>query len=118
MTCPTATTRPPPYSGLGHVRQDHVARRDHVECRYDLGNRLTSWNGATVVHDNNGNMTSDGTFTYTYKPRNQVTLLKHGNQTPGQLHLRRSWTPGREDRRWHDHQARLRPMEPGAGAGL
>jgi RHS repeat-associated protein len=50
---------------------------------YDLGNRLTSWNGATVVHDNNGNLTSDGTFTYTYNPRNQLTLVKQGNQTRG-----------------------------------
>lgn len=50
---------------------------------YDLGNRLTSWNGATVVNDNNGNLTSDGTFTYTYNPRNQLTLVKQGNQTRG-----------------------------------
>jgi RHS repeat-associated protein len=50
---------------------------------YDVGNRLTSWNGAAVVHDNNGNLTSDGTFTYTYNPRNQLTLVKQGNQTRG-----------------------------------
>jgi len=36
-----------------------------------------------VVHDNNGNLTSDGTFTYTYNPRNQLTLVKQGNQTRG-----------------------------------
>ena len=50
---------------------------------YDLANRLTSWNGATVANDNNGNLTSDGTFTYTYSPRNQLTLVKQGNQTRG-----------------------------------
>jgi RHS repeat-associated protein len=50
---------------------------------YDLANRLTSWNGATVANDNNGNLTSDGTFTYTYNPRNQLTLVKQGNQTRG-----------------------------------
>ena len=50
---------------------------------YDVGNRLTTWNGTTVVSDNNGNLTSDGTFTYTYNPRNQLTLVKQGNQTRG-----------------------------------
>jgi RHS repeat-associated protein len=50
---------------------------------YDLANRLTSWNGATVANDSNGNLTSDGTFTYTYNPRNQLTLVKQGNQTRG-----------------------------------
>jgi RHS repeat-associated protein len=50
---------------------------------YDLANRLTSWNGAAVSHDNNGNLTSDCTFTYTYNPRNQLTLVKQGTQTRG-----------------------------------
>jgi RHS repeat-associated protein len=50
---------------------------------YDLANRLTGWNGATISHDNNGNLTSDGTFTYTYNPRNQLTLVKQGTQTRG-----------------------------------
>jgi len=34
-------------------------------------------------HDLNGNLTNDGTFTYTYNPRNQLTLVKQGNQTRG-----------------------------------
>lgn len=50
---------------------------------YDLANRLTSWNGATATSDNNGNLTNDGTFAYTYNPRNQLTLVKQGNQTRG-----------------------------------
>jgi RHS repeat-associated protein len=36
-----------------------------------------------VVHDNNGNLTNDGTFTYTYNPRNQLTLVEQGTQTLG-----------------------------------
>jgi RHS repeat-associated protein len=50
---------------------------------YDLANRLTSWNGATAVHDNNGNLTNDGTFTYTYNARNQVTGVSQGQTTLG-----------------------------------
>ena len=75
---------------------------------YDLGNRLTNWNGATVVHDNDGNLTSDGTFTYTYNPRNQLTLVKQGNQTRG------SNTYDGLGRR----VVRTRRVEPRAGAGL
>jgi RHS repeat-associated protein len=50
---------------------------------YDLANRLTSWNGAAVTHDLNGNLTNDGTFAYTYNPRNQLTLVEEGGQTKG-----------------------------------
>lgn len=50
---------------------------------YDLANQLTSWNGTTVTHDNNGNLTSDGTFTYTHNPRNQLTGVSQGQTTLG-----------------------------------
>jgi RHS repeat-associated protein len=50
---------------------------------YDPANRLTAWNGATVVHDNNGNLTNDGTFTYNYNARNQVTGVSQGQTTLG-----------------------------------
>jgi YD repeat-containing protein len=54
-----------------------------ANAAYDLTNRLTSWNGAAVTHALNGNLTNDGTFAYTYNPRNQLTLVKQGNQTRG-----------------------------------
>ncbi len=31
---------------------------------YDAGNRLTQWGAATLTHDDNGNLTADGTQTY------------------------------------------------------
>jgi len=37
---------------------------------YNVNNQLTSWKGATLQYDANGNLTSDGTNTYTWNPRN------------------------------------------------
>ena len=50
---------------------------------YDLTNQLTSWNGAAVTNDLNGNLTAQGGLTYTYNARNQLTTVKQGNTTLG-----------------------------------
>ena len=34
---------------------------------YDIANRLTSVDSVTYTWDNNGNLLSDGVFTYTYR---------------------------------------------------
>lgn len=39
---------------------------------YDAANELTSWNGATLSYDANGNLIGDGTNTYTWNARNQL----------------------------------------------
>jgi RHS repeat-associated protein len=47
---------------------------------YNVDNELTNWNGATLAYDANGNMTSDGTNTYTWDARNQLASIA-GNFT-------------------------------------
>lgn len=50
---------------------------------YDIANQLTSWNGAAVTADANGNLTSQGGYTYTYNARNQLTTVMQGAATRG-----------------------------------
>jgi RHS repeat-associated protein len=50
---------------------------------YDAANRILTWNGASASYDLNGNLTEDGTFTYTYNARNQLTTAKQGSTTLG-----------------------------------
>ncbi|WP_194714289.1 RHS repeat-associated core domain-containing protein [Noviherbaspirillum soli] len=42
---------------------------------YGPGNRLQSWNGQAITHDANGNMTSDGTRSYTWDAKNQLASI-------------------------------------------
>ena len=42
---------------------------------YNVNNRLTNWKGATLSYDANGNLTSDGTNTYTWNARNQLVSI-------------------------------------------
>src|SRR5437763_17024106 len=42
---------------------------------YNFNNQLTSWNGATLTYDNNGNLTGDGTNTYMWNARNQLVTI-------------------------------------------
>src|SRR5205085_2167619 len=42
---------------------------------YNFNNQLTSWNGATLTYDNNGNLTNDGTNTYMWNARNQLVTI-------------------------------------------
>ncbi len=42
---------------------------------YDADNRLTNWNGQALSYDDNGNLTSDGTTTYTWNSRDQLVAL-------------------------------------------
>ena len=45
---------------------------------YDNNNRLTSWAGATITYDANGNMTSDGTKTYVWDARDRLVQIRTG----------------------------------------
>jgi RHS repeat-associated protein len=45
---------------------------------YNVNNQLTNWKGATLVYDANGNLTSDGTNTYTWNARNQLVSISGG----------------------------------------
>lgn len=42
---------------------------------FDANNRITSFNGATLQYDADGNLTNDGTNTYTWNARNQLTQV-------------------------------------------
>ncbi|MEK8031550.1 RHS repeat-associated core domain-containing protein, partial [Ideonella sp. DXS29W] len=49
-----------------------------VAGQYDANNRLKQWGGASFQYDNNGNLLSDGTLTYTWDERNQLKSINNG----------------------------------------
>lgn len=48
---------------------------------FDLNDRKTSFNGQVLSYDANGNLTSDGTNTYTWNARNQLAQINQGGTT-------------------------------------
>lgn len=46
---------------------------------FDLNDRETSFNGQALSYDSNGNLTNDGTNTYTWNARNQLMQIAQGN---------------------------------------
>jgi YD repeat-containing protein len=46
-----------------------------ISAVYGAANRLTQRAGATFTYDENGNLTNDGTFTYNWNARNQLTSM-------------------------------------------
>ena len=45
---------------------------------YDSANRITTWNGASLANDLNGNLASDGLTSYTWNARNQLIGVSGG----------------------------------------
>jgi RHS repeat-associated protein len=45
---------------------------------YDGANRLSSWNGTNLTYDNNGNLATFGSNTYTWNARNQLVATSAG----------------------------------------
>ncbi|SFQ19559.1 RHS repeat-associated core domain-containing protein [Ralstonia sp. NFACC01] len=45
---------------------------------YDANNRLTSWAGANLTYDANGNLLTDGTLTYAWDSRSRLSALTGG----------------------------------------
>jgi hypothetical protein len=45
---------------------------------YNVNNLLTNWKGAALKYDANGNLLSDGTNTYTWNARNQLSAISGG----------------------------------------
>lgn len=45
---------------------------------YDAANRISTWAGVSSTYDLNGNLTADGTNTYTWNARNQLTAMSGG----------------------------------------
>jgi RHS repeat-associated protein len=46
---------------------------------YNANNQLTTWGTANLFYDLNGNMTSDGTHSYTWDARNHLSKIDSGN---------------------------------------
>jgi RHS repeat-associated protein len=46
---------------------------------YNANNQLTTWGTASLFYDLNGNMTSDGTHSYTWDARNRLKQIDLGN---------------------------------------
>jgi RHS repeat-associated protein len=44
-----------------------------TSATYDDGNQIATWSGTSFSYDSNGNLTSDGTRTYTWNARNELT---------------------------------------------
>jgi len=49
-----------------------------TSATYNANNQLTNWKGATLTYDLNGNLTNDGTNTYTWNARNQLVSISGG----------------------------------------
>ena len=46
-----------------------------TQTAYNENNQLTNWKGASLTYDANGNLTGDGTNTYTWNARNQLQSI-------------------------------------------
>jgi RHS repeat-associated protein len=46
-----------------------------ASATYNAANRLTSWGGTALAYDFNGNLTSDGSRTYSWDSRNRLTAI-------------------------------------------
>jgi len=60
------------------IRQTAWAARPNASATYDPANRLLTWDGTSYTYDLNGNLTGDGTTTYTWNARNQLTAIAGG----------------------------------------
>jgi RHS repeat-associated protein len=46
-----------------------------ASATYNAANQLTNWAGTTLIYDDNGNLTDDGTNTYTWDARNRLASM-------------------------------------------
>ena len=46
---------------------------------YDAANELTNWNGTSIGYDANGNITGDGTHSYSWDARNRLASIDYGS---------------------------------------
>ena len=52
-----------------------------TSASYDAANRQRAWNGLMLTHDANGNLTTDGSTTYTWDARNRLSALSRAGTT-------------------------------------
>ncbi len=53
----------------GSLQQAFLPAATTAQASHDANNKLTSWNSAALTYDNHGNLTNDGTRTYTWDVR-------------------------------------------------
>ncbi|WP_229771373.1 RHS repeat-associated core domain-containing protein [Burkholderia pseudomallei] len=68
-------------SKSGSFAMDVLPTATTQPATFDLNDRKTSFNGQAVTYDANGNLISDGTNTYTWNARNQLTQISQGGNT-------------------------------------
>lgn len=49
-----------------------------ASATHNANNEVTNWGGTALTYDNNGNLTSDGTNTYTWNARNHLASISGG----------------------------------------
>lgn len=49
-----------------------------ASATYNAANQIATWEGVSFSYDNNGNLTNDGSKTYAWNVRNQLTTLSGG----------------------------------------
>jgi YD repeat-containing protein len=49
-----------------------------ASATYNAGNQIATWASTSFTYDDNGNLTSDGSKTYTWNARNQLASLSGG----------------------------------------
>ena len=65
----------------GSFATDLLPANNGQSAAYDLNNRQTQFNGMPQTYDADGNLTNDGTNSYTWNARNQLTQVSQGGST-------------------------------------
>ena len=66
-----------PWGQVSHVARTHSTNALTIVPN-GANNRLTRWGGKTYSYDPNGNLLADGTHSYQWNERNQLTGLSAG----------------------------------------
>ena len=80
---------------------------------FNAANEMTAFNGIPQTYDPNGNLTNDGTNTYTWDTRNHLTTIAGAKQCD--LRLRPARTARTEDHQRCLYPIPLRRLKPGTG---
>lgn len=63
----------------GTFASDNLPTATTANSTFDANNRQSSYDGAMLQYDPDGNLTSDGTNTYVWNARNQLVQIKQGS---------------------------------------
>ena len=62
----------------GTLQQAFLPAATTAQATHDANNKLTTWNAGALTYDNHGNLTNDGTRTYTWDTRNRLVQVNQG----------------------------------------